>query len=265
MISALTFVSVINQVLPEPSASLLNGIVFGVKSGIPTYVTNALTVTGTLYIVDLSGMKLAILASLLGKMLERVINKRIASIITIVCMIGFIALVGVTPGVVRAAIMATLALLATIFGRQKWSLLFFFIAIAIMLLFNPSWITNLSFQISSLASLGIILFYKSSIHAKKPVLAFIENNFRLTLAAQSLTIPLIFFTFHQVSVISPVTNVLIGWLMQPLFALGLLAALAGWIFFPLGQVFAWVAFPLLQYILWVVLATAKLPFASISW
>jgi competence protein ComEC len=207
MISVTTFTSVLNQLLPEPAASMLSGILFGVKTGIPKYVTDALTATGTLYIVDLSGMKVAILSSLLAKTMGNFFNKRIACGITILCIIGFILFVGPAPGIIRACIMGSLALLATIFGRQKWSLLSFFVALAIMLAVNPAWITSVSFQISLLASLGIILFGgKTGTVRKNPVLAFIENNFRLTLAAQSLTLPLIFFTFQRVSVISPVTE-----------------------------------------------------------
>jgi competence protein ComEC len=92
----------------------------------------------------------------------------------------------------------------------------------------------------------------------------IKNNLHLTLAAQVFTIPLILFHFHRISLISPVSNVLIGWLIGPLTILGWATVFVGWIWFPLGKMIAWIDWTLLQYLLMVVDITSKLPFASLG-
>jgi competence protein ComEC len=273
MISVATFTSVINQLLPEPHAGLLNGILFGTKATLSKELMDALVKTGTLHIVALSGMNITILESLIGSTLLPFIGKRHAAVATILLIIGFIWFVGPSASVIRAGIMGTLALLATIFGKQKWGLFFFGCTAAVMLLAHPAWIGNLSFQLSAGATLGLILFGKKIIDKKESVFlrskiydlrSLIEDALRITLAAQVFTIPLIFFTFRRISLISPLTNVLIGWLIQPLTALGLVTAILGWVSLPLGQVAAWAAWVFLQYLITVIEWTAKIPFSSLG-
>jgi len=259
----LTFTAIINQLLPEPHAGLLNGILFGTKATLSKNLMDALVATSTMHIIALSGMNITILESIIGATLLPLVGRRIASVLTILCIIGFIAFVGPSPSVIRAGIMGSLALIATIFGRQNWSLFFFLVTCVIMLIINPSWITNLSFQLSAGATLGIILFTGTP-KAKNAAVRFVEENLRVTLAAQTLTIPIILVVFRRVSLVSPLTNILIGWIIQPVTVVGLILAIAGWVWLPLGQVAAWVAWVMLQYLIFVISWTAKLPFASIG-
>ncbi len=289
MLSVETFTNIINQLLPEPHAGLLNGILFGTKATLSKDFLDALTKTGTLHIVALSGMNITILGSIIDLTLLRFVSRRISSVLTIMIIIGFVGFVGASASVVRAAIMGCLALLATIFGRQTWSLLSFLLTVGIMLLIKPDWISDLSFQLSALATLGIILFGRTLQVANKNVdpsrqnppagetgfmdssqfllggfYSLIADDLRITLAAQVFTIPLILFTFHRLSLVSPLTNILIGFIIPPLTALGMVVALLGWIFLPLGQVVAWISWLMLQYLFWVIQWTAKIPLASVG-
>jgi len=295
------FVGIINQLLPEPHAGLLNGILFGVKATIAKDLSQALIKTGTLHIIALSGMNITILSDLVGITLLRFVSRRVASLLTIVIIIGFILFVGASPSVIRAGIMGSITLIAIIFGRQAWSLLTWIIAVSIMLLIKPAWLGDISFQLSALATLGIILFggkptiesgrwkvgmenRKSKIDQTNPSSIFhhlplpsiiyplssffyslIEDDLRVTLAAQLFTVPLILFTFRQISLISPLSNILIGWIIQPLTVLGFFTTIAGWVWLPLGQVIAWVTWVPLQYVLTIISFTSHIPFASLSW
>ena len=308
MVTVQTFTSIINQLLPEPHAGLLAGILFGTKATLSKELVAALTTSGTLHIVALSGMNITILSSLVNVTLLRLVNRRIGSVVTILLIIGFILFVGPSPSVIRAGIMGGISLLAIIFGRQTWGLLSWMLAVSTMLLLNPSWITDLSFQLSALATLGMILFggvargggqgaevarpnsevFRSVGSPSAPpaptaanlnlsdlpaplnttgtfLWKLIEDDLRLTLAAQVFTIPLIFWYFHRMSLVSPLTNILIGWVMQPLTVFGILVAIGGWIFLPLGQVLGWVTWALLQYVIVVVEWTSKIPGASVGW
>lgn len=295
MLSVTTFTSIINQLLPEPHAGLLNGILFGTKATLSKDFLDALITTGTLHIVALSGMNISILASIISTSLLRVFSRRIASLLTVGSIIGFVWFVGPSASVIRAAIMGCITLLAVVFGRQTWGLYSLFIAGGIMLMIHPAWIGDLSFQLSFLATLGIILFGGatevassslrgvsdeaiSKISERSPrfgihrtlamtmhsLYSFLENDLRTTLAAQAFTIPLILLTFQRISLVSPLTNILIGWIIPPLTVLGMGTAIAGYIFLPLGQLFAWFAWVLLHYLILVIELTSRLPFASIG-
>jgi competence protein ComEC len=251
------FAGIINQLLPEPHAGLLAGILFGTKATLSKDFLAALTTTGTLHIIALSGMNISILANLSITTFLRFASRRVASLLTVLIIIGFVWFVGVSPSVVRAAIMGCLTLFAVLVGRPNWSIFSFILTVIVMLLVKPSWIGDLSFQLSALATLGIILFGKKQKN-------FIQDTLQTTLCAQVFTIPLILFTFRRISLVSPLTNILIGWVIAPVTAIGMAAAILGWIWLPIGYVFGWVSWVLLEYLILMVNWTAKLPFSSLG-
>jgi len=281
-----TFTTIINQLLPEPHAGLLSGILFGTKATLSKELYAALVATGTLHIVALSGMNITILTAIVAAALGPFFSKRVASLITIVIIILFILFVGPSPSVIRAGIMGGISLIAISLGRQYWSLYTLILAVGIMLLLRPLWIGDLSFQLSVLATLGIVLFgTKRTVIPRQDggssqekqwipgrarndtiqfIRSFIEDNLRITLAAQVFTIPLIFMQFHRISLVSPLSNILIGWTVVPITVLGFLVAIFGWIWLPLGQVVAWVAWIFLEYLVSAIYITSHLPFASLG-
>jgi len=91
---------------------------------------------------------------------------------------------------------------------------------------------------------------------------FLEE-FRISLAAQVFTVPLIFWYFRQISFVSPLANVLVAWLIAPIMILGMFTIVIGLVSWHLGFVISWIVYPLLGFIVWVVEALSKIPFASI--
>lgn len=264
------FSAIIGQTLPEPHAGLLSGIVFGTKATLSKALMDSLIKTGTLHIVALSGMNITILASLINLTLLRVISRRIASLLTVLVIIGFVWFVGPAPSIIRAAIMGIIALLSVILGKPYWAIWSYVLAVTIMLVLNPLWIYDLSFQLSALATLGIILFggkttEKKPLRIASVVRSSISDDLRLTLAAQVFTIPLILVTFHRLSLVSPLSNVLIGWTIAPLTVMGWLIATLGWMWLPLGQIIAWPSWVFLEYLIQVIAVTGSIPGASVGW
>jgi len=174
------FVLVLNSLLPEPQASLLNGMLFGIRADMSYSFYQALQVTGVLHVIALSGMNISILIDIVGKLLYP-FGKKISAVFSIIFIIGFVIFVGASPTVVRAAIMGSMGLVAIIFGKRYWSLLALFLASGVMLLFRPDWIYDISFQLSFLATVGIILANKvvkrefSKRWSKQLIYAFKEN------------------------------------------------------------------------------------------
>lgn len=263
-----SFVSVINSLLPEPHASLLNGILFGVRASMPRTFYNALISTGTLHIVALSGMNISILVALTAK-ITLFLGRKASSILTISLIVLFTVFVGASPSIVRAAIMGSLSLFAVYFGRQDWGLLGLFLAAGIMLLYDFSLINNLSFQLSFLATFGIILATaKSKRYWRKGLLYqsfyWTLENLKLTLSAQLFTLPVILFNFHRISLIAPLANLMIEWVIQPIMVLGFLLSFIGWIWLPAAVPLAWMVWVPLMYLITVVEILAKIPGASVQ-
>lgn len=268
------FLPLIQSYLPEPEASLLAGMLFGTRQGFSKEFYQALITTGTIHVVALSGMNISILVNLISK-LTYPLGRKISSIVSILTITGFIFFVGPSATVVRAGIMGVLSLIAVYFGRQSLAMLSLFITGFLMIIFDFQIISNLSFQLSFLATLGILIFapearkvLKDDINFYRSLLFDIKNvfweNLRTTLAAQIATLPVIIFTFARVSLVAPLANLLIGWMVPMVTWLGLLISLTGLISYPLGQVLAWLVYVPLHYFVRVVEITSRLPFASIT-
>lgn len=262
------FISILNSLLPEPQASLLNGILFGIRASMQAHFYQALVDTGTLHIIALSGMNISILTNLIAQATLPA-GRRIGSLLSICSIILFVWFVGASPSLIRAAIMGNVSLLAVYFGRQNWGLLSLLFAAGIMLLYDFSLVKNLSFQLSFLATLGIILAnrkverqYKKG--ALNQFIFWFKENLKLTFSAQLFTLPIILYNFHRISLVAPLANIAIEWVIQPIMILGFISAIAGWLFLPLGSIFAWITWVPLTYLISTVELFAKIPFVSVQ-
>lgn len=255
-VSALT--AVLGRMLPEPHAGLLSGILFGTKASLSRDLADAFVTTGTIHMIALSGQNVSIVASFVAIALSPFFSKRIASLLTLLALFGYLSFVGPSASLVRAVIMGSLAMVGVLFGKRNLSLLSLVLAVGTMLVIKPSWITDVGFQLSVLATMGIILFGGKEKHV-------LLSELRITLAAQLLTIPVILVHFHRISLIAPLANIAIGFTMPFLMMLGWVAALSGWLWLPLGLLPAWAAWVLLAYVIRVVEFMARVPLASVAW
>jgi len=267
MITPDVCIELINRFLPEPHAGLLAGIVFGAKTSISTELYDALITTGTLHIAALSGMNITILTMVFFSTFIRVLPRMMSSILTVGVIVFFVFFVGPSPSVVRAAIMGSITLLAPLTGRIPTAIITWGIAIASMLCFDITLFGNISFQLSALAALGMILFSKrtTDTYGKEPtVIGWMKEELATTLSAQVFTIPLLLFVFGRISLISPITNLFIGWTIPIITVLGLCISLFGFVWFPLGQMVAWISWVFLEWLIQIIMVTSRVPFASIG-
>jgi competence protein ComEC len=240
------FTSVINSYLPEPHASLLNGILFGLSLKTADLFYNQLKMVGLLHIVVLSGMNITILAAITASV-TGFLDKRVSILITMLTIIGFILFVGPKAPIVRAGIMGILALLAISYGRRSLAMYSLLVSFLIVATIWPGWISTLSLQLSYMATLGIILFGGS--------------EFRTSIAAQAFTAPLIFFHFQQISFIAPLSNLFVAVSIPPLMIFGLLTATLGKINYFLGLIPSYICYAITSYIIFIVESLSKVPLA----
>lgn len=258
MLTPSIFTSVINSYLPEPHASLLNGIIFGIPLKTNPLFNQKLKMVGLLHLVVLSGMNITMLAAIIGS-LTKFLPKKISLFTTLICIVLFVLFVGVQAPVLRAAIMGILSLLAIIYGRKSTALYSLFLSFIFFLVFWPESITTISFQLSFGATLGIILFGSSKTKSHP-----IWQELKPSLAAQLFTTPLIFSYFRQISFIAPVSNLMSAFLIAPIMFFGFLAAVLGKIHFFLGLIPAVISYVLVSYLVFVIDTLSKIPFAFVQ-
>ncbi len=247
------FTSVINSYLPEPHASLLNGILFGVNLKAGKIFYEQLKIVGLLHLVVLSGMNITILASIIGS-LTQFLSKQVSVLITILAIILFILFVGFQAPIIRAGFMGILTFVAILYGRKNIALYGLFLSLIFIAVFWPRWLTTISLQLSYGATLGIILFGQTTSKNE------LWRELKTSLAAQIFTVPIIFIYFKQISLIAPISNLLVAGLVPALMIFGFLTALLGKIHYLLGVIPSYICYGLLTYIVWVTETLSKLPF-----
>ena len=196
----------ISLLLPSPQAELLSGVLLGQNKTLPATLKLKLRDTSTLHIVVASGQNLSLVAAFFLN-LAGLIKRRNAIVLSLLAVVLYTLLTGVQVPVLRAAIMFSLASLAQIFGRQRDGWWVLTLTAGLMLLINPEWITDLSFQLSFLATFGVVVVSPILIRYldKIPV---IGQDLSVTLAAQLMVTPIIAQSFHQISFVSLVLCVL---------------------------------------------------------
>ena len=153
------FIKNISAVVPEPNSSLLGGVIFGAKQSLGTELLGDFQKAGLIHIVVLSGYNITIIAVGIFWVLSFFGKRNLSFILSILFIILFATMVGWGSTVVRAVIMSLVAILAQFLGRPADALRWLFIAGLLMLLWNPPILFyDPSFQLSFMATLGLILF-----------------------------------------------------------------------------------------------------------
>jgi competence protein ComEC len=261
------FTSVINSYLPEPQASLLNGIIFGVNLKTTKVFYEQLKIVGLLHIVVLSGINITLLTVIIGKLTEN-LGKQLSILLTILIVILFVIFVGPKAPIIRAAFMGILTLVAILYGRKNLVYYSLFLSIILIAIFWPKWLTSISFQLSYSATLGLIIFNKKiHVNSKNVIVRFfnyIKNEFYTSVIAQVFTAPIIFINFKQISIIAPLSNILISWTIVPLMIFGFTTSILGKVNYWLGVIPAYICHGILTYIVFVIETLSKIPGALVQ-
>jgi competence protein ComEC len=265
----------IARLFPEPSASLLTGILLGIETGIPDSLMEDFNSTSTTHIIAISGFNIAIVAGTMALLTKRFVGIYRSAFISIVAITLYTILVGADAAVVRAAIMGSLSLLALVAGRQTYALVSLALAAFFMTLWNPFLLWDIGFELSFAATLGMILLVHPMEQGFRALLSRLRSEERaayvvqllsdplfVTVGAQLAVWPITVYYFHRFSLISPVANFLIIPAQPAVMILGGLATILGSLHPYLGQPVAWVAWLFPAYTIRVVQLTARIPFAS---
>ena len=250
-------ISTFNKGLPNKESALLLGIVYGEKGNFDRDYFEAMRRTGVLHVIAASGMNVTMTAGVLFAFLILILKRTHALILASFAILIYTALANFEESIVRASIMAILAYGAGLFGRQNTSLLGLFIAIFLMVFYDPAILEKIGFQLSIAATTGIILFDPIF---KKLFQGIFFEDFRTTLSAQIATVPILLFYFSTYSPISVIANLLILWTVPPIMILGVLASILSMFAQVLAAPLLWLAFPLLFYFKWIVLFLNKYAF-----
>lgn len=194
---------------PDP-ANLGLGYLLGIKSNIKPDLLSALSLIGLTHIIVASGTHLSILITN-TKRLTKKISKNFSLFASLFVLFFFIFLIGDTPSMARAGLVATLTLIFSYFGRQFKPLKLIILTMSITLLKNPLYPLSLGWQLSFASYIGILLLTpkltKIWYQNQKPTK--LGSILIPTLSATLTTSPIIAYNFGSLSLLTPLANLLI--------------------------------------------------------
>ena len=210
---------ILRQILPMPEAAVLAGILLGMQNDIPEYLYQAYQASGTTHILVISGFNIAIISALIARFFRRIFPYGWDALASTAAIVFYTLLVGAEPPVVRAAIMGIIALPAYLLGRRLINLNVLSFTAAIMLFFSPTLLLDVSFQLSFLATLGIMVFSdplkelagklffkKHSPDEDTSISGWINDYLLVTLSAQIAVLPILLTHFKYLSLVTLPAN-----------------------------------------------------------
>ncbi len=259
------FSHILNAILPYPHSELASGLLVGVQDGFPRELKQMFITTGTIHIVAVSGFNVTLIIKIFADW-ARGWGRSAPFYLGTILIVAFIILTGGQASVVRAGVMGWMFLLAGFLYRQPYMLGALLLSAFFMVAEEPLILTqDIGFQLSFGAMVGLI--YLSPIIRQEVErlwgLKFqpkiLQSILTETLSAQIAVAPLLIYHFERISILSPIPNLLILWVLIAPMSLSFFAGVLGWIYLPLGKLIALPLAYFLDYILRVVQIFSQVP------
>lgn len=191
-----------NRYLYKKNSDFINSLVLGEKDELSENEKDMFSRTGTSHIIAISGLHTGILCVLISFIIGGV-NKFYKLVILITIMFIYCIMIGSSPSILRAIFFIIVLYIAIFTDRKRDGISTLSLIGIILLVNNPYILYNISFQLSFLATLSIIYFY-----------GYINNKLKisvisLTLASNILTLPIIYYNFNGIPIISVISNIII--------------------------------------------------------
>ena len=254
------------RVMPREDAAAVFALLFGGYEGVSEELVADFTTTGIVHLLSVSGSHISLFAAVLAALAALL---RLPRALRAGLVIGGIAvyalLAGCVPPVIRSALMGGLTFTALALGREHSARRILLLTGLFMLLCWPLLLFHISFQLSFLATAGLILLAPSLAAWLKArgCGAFLAAGIAVTAAAHLATMPVIAYYFNMFSVSSFVANLLLVPLVDLLIVLALAAGMAAWLLPPLGKLAFGFAGLLLAFVAETARLLARLPGSQI--
>jgi competence protein ComEC len=252
------------RALPEPEATLLLGVAFGIHGRLTANVRTPLQDAGLIHIIAVSGLKVVMVVALV-EAVARLRGwprwRRTAATLGVIGL--YVVLSGAGAAALRSSLMVGAGLLLTRDGRRPHSFALLGVCACLLLAIEPAMATDVGFQLSFLGTAGILLL-ASPMATRIPGPRLLVEPFAVTVAAQAATAPVMAGTFGVLSLVGPFANALVLPLLPPVIVAGGAGALlgtvvpaVGWLPLQLGAILA-------RIVLAVAQGASSLPFAALQ-
>ena len=202
--------------LQSDTSALCKALCIADKSDLTSTVKKDFSRAGASHILAVSGMHVGIIftaiSTLIGLISQSRKFSRIASIVAI-CFLWFYAFIcGLQPSIVRACTMFTIPIIGKLLKRDSSSLNSLLFTAFCMVIYDYTNLFNIGFQLSFLAVAGILLFQEKIFNIfqlQNKILIWLWSLTSVSIAAQITTLPLTIYYFHNIPILSLISNLVV--------------------------------------------------------
>jgi competence protein ComEC len=251
--------------LDVPIGPLFSAMALGNEAvDLPFDVKDAFVRVGLAHALAASGFQVSLIVAAIISFTKRFLSKKWQFGLGLVGILAFVAMAGPQPSVLRAAVMGIAVLVGMLLARQLRPLNSLLLAAVVLLLIEPLWIWDVGFQLSFLATLGLVVSatpIQKKLDFLPPVLA---EAIAVPLAATIWTLPIQLWTFKVVPLYSLPANVIAAPFITLISIGGMVSALVAAVFPVAGSAVAWLLLYPTKLLLAIVELFASLPGSNIA-
>lgn len=196
------YISDTSRYLYKKNSDFINSILLGQRENLSQEQNDIFQRSGTSHIIAISGLHTGILCAIISFLIGG-INKFYKLLILFIIINIYMLIVGASPSIVRSIYFITILYLSVFLDKKVDGISTLSIVGIFLVINNPYIIYNTSFQLSFLATLSIIYFYSYINRILK------ISIISLTISANILTLPIIYYNFKGISIISIIGNLIV--------------------------------------------------------
>jgi len=225
-------IGVIERSLPPREAQLLSGMVWGENGEMNRITLSQLRQSGLIHLVIVSGSNVMLLVGGLIEVLAGIIGRKKSIILGMAVGWWYANIVGGEIPVIRAMLMVTVLYSAQLLGRKFEVFRGLTLIFLIMVVAEVKVLTSISFWLSMAAYVGVLT---------KP------EKVNQTIWISLWTTPIIAMYFGKISLVSPLTNMLVIGGIEIITGIGMLLSVGGLFVFEIARWGWWLLLPMLRY------------------
>ncbi|MCZ4409272.1 ComEC/Rec2 family competence protein [Cryomorphaceae bacterium 1068] len=255
--------------IPTKEFGVISALLVGDRSFLDPQLRSDFADAGAVHILAVSGLHVGIIYLLFLTILNFLFKKNaklLKFILVLLMLWGYAALTGFSPSVLRAATMFSFIALGKFNKRYTNTYNMIAASALVLLVINPLLITQIGFQLSYLAVLGIVFFHPifyASLDFKNKYISMLWSLFCVSFAAQLATFPLSIYYFNQFPLLFFITNILVIPLASIILYSGIAWVLLLWVPYA-SDVMGWVTIRWTWLLNWIIETINTLPFAKID-
>lgn len=251
--------------LNVPVGPLVTAMVLGSDAvDLPFDLRDRFVRVGLAHALAASGFQVSLILNAILSLTRKRLSVVAQSNLGAVALLIFLGLTGFQPAVVRSVVMGMAVLIGLRSNRKINQLSSLFIAGTLLLIINPLWVWDIGFELSFLATLGLIVTVEPLQEKLDWLPPTIADLVTVPLAASIWTLPIQLYVFKVFPFYSLPANILTSPLISIISIGGTIGALIGSIVPILGSAVSWILYLPTQILIGIVNLFNYLPGTSFA-